>query len=77
MKTDYIDQKQYRYHKHQQNKNKQKTKIGRKATIWASYAINKRKISQENLNMAKRETEFLLIAAQNNAIRTNNVKAKK
>ena len=33
--------------------------------------MNKRNLKREDLHMTKRETEFLLIAAQNNAIRTN------
>ena len=34
------------------------------------------KSHSKNLHMAKRETESLLIAAQNNAIKTNYVKVK-
>ena len=44
-------------------------------------AANKRHLTQENVDEAKkenfkRETEFLLITAQNNAIRTNHFKAR-
>ena len=45
--------------------------------------INKQRPIRENVDVAKkkkktvkRETEFLLIAAQNNAIRTNHIKAR-
>ena len=37
---------------------------------------NKRYLARENLDMAKRETESLLIVAQNNATRTNQIKAR-
>ena len=37
---------------------------------------NKRYLSQENVDVAKRRIESLLIAAQNNAIRTNHIKAR-
>ena len=55
--------------------------MGRKITLWTLQATNK-KISQEKIwtwlrkGNLKREKESLLIAAQNNAIRTNYVKAK-
>ena len=74
-KTDYSDKKQYKQHKHQQNKNNQKTKMGTKTIVWTFQATN-RKISHEKIwicqrkGSLKRETESLLIAAQNNAIRT-------
>ena len=54
---DNSDSKQYGQHKHQQKKNNQKTKIGRKTTVWIFQATDKRNITQENLDMAKkRET---------------------
>ena len=53
----------------------------RKKTVWTFQVINKPNFTWENLDMAKkgnlkRETESLLMPAQNNAIRTNNVKAR-
>ena len=53
--------------------------MGRKTTVWSFQATNIRNLTRENLNMTKkgnlkREIGYLLIAAQNNAIRT--VKAK-
>ena len=78
-KTDYNDEKQYRQQKHQQ-KNNQKTKIESKTTVLTFQATNKRNLTRENLDMIKeslkRETEPLLIADQNNAIRTNYIKAR-
>ena len=53
MKTDYSHQKQYRQHKHQHNKNNQETKTGRK-TVWTFQATNKRNLSRENLDVAKK-----------------------
>ena len=56
--------------------------MGRKTNVWIFQATNKWNIKPEDLDMAKkgtpyeRETESLLIAVQNNAIRTNYVKAK-
>ena len=49
----------------------------RKRTLWT----NKRHLTRENVNVAKkknvkRDTESLLIAAQNNAIRPNHIKAR-
>ena len=58
-----------------EQKKKQKTKMGRKITIWIFRATNKESFPCKNLRSLKRETESLLIAAKNNAIRTN-VKAK-
>ena len=64
---------QYRQHKHQQSNN-QKTKRGRKTTVWI-FQVTK-EISYEKTwtwlrkGNLKRKTESLLIAAQNNAIRT-------
>ena len=37
---------------------------------------NKQHLTRENLDAAKRETESLLITTQNNAIRTNHIKAR-
>ena len=49
--------------------------MGRKTAVLIFQATNKRNLTQENLNIVKkenlkRETESLLIAAQNNTIRT-------
>ena len=54
-KTDNCDQKQYRQHKHQQNKNNQKTIMGRKTTIETIQATDKRNLTRENMDMAKKE----------------------
>ena len=52
----------------------------KKTTVWTFQATNKQNLTQENVDIAKgnfkRESEYLLIAAQNNVIRTNYVKAK-
>ena len=48
-------------------------------TVWIFQVTNKQNLRQEDLDMAKnlqRETESLLIAAQNNAIKTIYVQAK-
>ena len=55
--------------------------MGRKATLWMFETINKQHLTRENLDLAKkgnikRETESLLIVAQNNAKRTNHIKAR-
>ena len=56
--------------------------MARKTTVWIFQAINKRHLTRETLDMAKkgkpfkRETESPLIAVQNNNTRTNYVKAK-
>ena len=42
-------------HKNQQNNNNKKTKIGRKTTVWVFQEINKRNLTRENLDMAKKE----------------------
>ena len=57
-----------------------KQKWKEKTTLWAFEATNKH-LTRENLDGAKkrklrRETESLLIAAQNNAIRTNHIKTR-
>ena len=77
---DYSDQKQHKQHKHQQNNNNLKTKMGRKTTAWVfqvasdiSHERTFRWLRKENL---KREIESLLIAAQNNSLSKNYVKAK-
>ena len=80
-KTNYNNQKLYRLYKHQQNRNNQKTKMGRKTNMWTLQLTNKWNLTQENWSMAKksktfRGTESLLIAAQNNFIRTNYIKAR-
>ena len=53
----------------------------RKAIVWIFQATSKQNLTWEDLDMVKNEnlkwkTEFLLTAAQNNATRTNFVKAK-
>ena len=49
----------------------------KKTTVWIFQATNKQNLTRDHLDMAKKEiTEFLQTAAQNNAIRTNNVIAK-
>ena len=80
-KTDYNHQKQYWQHENQQNDNNQKTKMGRKTTVWIFKTTNKQRLTQENMDVAKkenlkRETESFPIVAQNNTIRTNHIKAR-
>ena len=53
-KTDFSNKKQYRRYKHQQNKNNQK-KMARKTTLWTFYATNKRHLTRENVDVAKKE----------------------
>ena len=53
----------------------------RKTNVWIFKATNKRNLKKNNNKKCghgnlKRECEFLLIAAQNNAIRTNYVQAR-
>ena len=53
----------------------------RKTTVWLFQMINWQNLTPEDLDMTTKgnfnqETESLLIAAQNNAIRTNYIKAK-
>ena len=55
--------------------------MGRKTTLWVVKIANKQHLTRENLEVAKkkilkRETESPLIVEQNNAIRTNHVKAR-
>ena len=78
MKTD-SDTRKNKDNNYQQNKNNQQTKIARKTTVWAFQATNKRNLIRETWTFVrnrhfKQETESLLLAAQNNAIRTNYVK---
>ena len=50
--------------------------MGIKTNLWAFQATNKQ-ISHKRLGHSKeRETESLLVAAQNNVIRTNEVKVR-
>ena len=49
--------------------------MGRKTTLWIFQATNKRSLTRENLDVAKKGKPFL-IATQNNAIRTNYIKAR-
>ena len=60
-----------------------KPKWGKKKTTqWPLKTNNKHHLTPDNMDLAKkkgnlkRETEFLLIAAQDNAIRTNHIKAR-
>ena len=71
-KIDYNDQKQYRQHKHRQKKNN-KIKNGKENYCMD---ISRDKQAKSHMRKLKKETESLLRAAQNNAIRTNYVKAK-
>ena len=51
--------------------------MGRKITVWIFQATNWPNLAQENRDMAsKRETESLLMAAQNKATKINYIKAK-
>ena len=56
--------------------------MGRKTTVWLFLAKKKVKIAHEKTGIRlrkenlMRENESLLIAAQNNAIKTNYIKAK-
>ena len=65
-KTDYSYQKLYRQVSTEQNN--QKTKLGRKTTLWAFQVTNKRNLTWQEKGKVKRETESLLIAAQNNTM---------
>ena len=50
--------------------------MGRKTSVWTFQPINKLNLKRENLDMAKNlkgETESLLTAESNNAIRINYV----
>ena len=73
-KAGYSDQKEYRQHKHQQNKNYQNTKMGRKISVLIFQETIKQNPTRENSwqrkGNLKKETESLIITAQNNAIRT-------
>ena len=52
--------------------------MGRKTTLWTFQATNKQNLTWIGLRKGslKRETKTLLIVVQNNAIRTNYVKAR-
>ena len=79
--TDYSDQKQYRQHKHQQKKQPE-NKNGNKNQLYGHFKQHISEISHEKTwkwlrkGNLKRERESVLIAAQNNTIRTNYVKAR-
>ena len=67
--------KKCRQHNHQLNKDNHKTIERRKTTVWTFHAANKRNLKRGNLTWLRKEkikggTQFLLIASQNNAIRT-------
>ena len=61
---------------------KKKQKCEEKQIVWTFQSTKKLYVTREYLDMAKngkpfwRETDYLLIAAQNNPIRTNYVKEK-
>ena len=70
-----------RKHKHQPNRNNEKLKMGRKQTVWTLQVTNKRKSDEKTWTWLrkrnlKKETESLLIAAQNTAMRINYIKAR-
>ena len=61
--------------------NKPENKNGKKTNAWTFQVTNKRNLMRKNLDITKRgkfkkETEYLFLAAQNNAIKTNYVKTK-
>ena len=65
----------------QQNGNNQKTNLGRQNILWKLEATNKWQLTWENMDITqkgnlKRETKSLQIAAQNNTIRVNYIKAR-
>ena len=80
-KTGHIHQKQYWLHEEEQNGNNQKGKgeekqfYGRFKRLTSDILHEKTWTWLRKWNL-KRETESLLIAAQNNAIRTNQIKAR-
>ena len=81
-KTDCCSyQKQYLWYEDHRNNNNQKTKMGRKQLygrfkrLTSDISYDKRWTWLRKGNR-KRETESLLIAAQNNAIRTNHIKVR-
>ena len=49
--------------------------MGRKITVWTFQTTNKRNLIRENLDITKKR-ESILIAAQNNVIRTDYVKVR-
>ena len=66
----------------QQNENNRKTKMRRKTQLYGRFKQQTSNISHEKIwrwlrkENLKRETEYLLIAAQTHAIRTNHIKAR-
>ena len=73
-KSDLSHQKQCKQRNHQQNRNNQKTKM---RTFQATNEISHEKTWTWLIRGSlRRETEFPTIAAQNNAIRTNYIKAR-
>ena len=80
-KTDYSNQKQYWQHVDQQNNNDQKKKSEEKQ-LYGCFKRLTSDISHEKTWMSQRkgnfkaETESLLIAAQNNVIRTYHIKER-
>ena len=81
-KTDYSHSKQCWQHEDQQNDNHQKTKIEKKNQLYGHFKWLISNISHEKTwtwrrkGNCKPETESLLIAALNNAIKTNHIKAR-
>ena len=80
-KTNCNHQKHYKRYEDQKNDNNQKTKVGR-TQLYGTFKrltsnISHRKTQRwQRKGNLKRETESLLIAAQNNTIRTNHIKAR-
>ena len=54
MKNDFSHQKEHRPHKDQQNRNNQKAKMEKKTTLWTLQVTNKRNLTWETLDMAKK-----------------------
>ena len=76
-KTNYSSRKHYWQHEDQQNGNKQKTKIGRKSTLDVlSDILHEKTWTWQRKGDLEWETEYLLIAAQNNTIKTNHIIAR-
>ena len=80
-RTDYSHQKRYWQHEGPQNDNNLKQKWEEKQLYWYFKGLINGTLLEKTWmwlrkGNLKRETEFLLIAAQNNAIRTNHFKVR-